>query len=540
MNPRYRRLATLALVPAVAAGVCLLVLANLAVSYSIDRVGGGVTIVYASVNPSIPSFLVGLPKPKIYVTDAAGRRVEGVIINLFAGLPNAEVRYLGSTAGNGGSAPLTPAILSRVRSAITPEWRSALNGLRGFKTALLAFVDVLVPAGGNALKVYSFVKTIPLNLWALYTGYRLTAVKIVVNTSAAKPLETLRPAKPAGGAGVAPKEVLGSRYSSILNNCVIRFCTKSGCEIYCSKWVLERAYAHLTDRLIPIVMVRWARGYDTLPEYMLSAALAFRFSANTLDWLKIYASAKIVGEPHTLMLQWEFFKNNFYISYARTFINKRWLKSSVSNPGAVLFRDDAIVAIGTYGSVLLGMYRKYVASGFCGLGSCSKYRPTDVTANITILDLNLRKSGGEWVGKCNYTIDDNLSDGKGLQSLWALAMRHSRPAGLEVGKGNVGYTYVVIHSSGIDLGIDVGDLAALAGGSPTKALRWLKDFPVYVGVEWESGININGAIIVAAATASSELYMFMTNYTCKDRVCVGSECLPLKTAYYDIAIRPPS
>jgi len=365
-----------------------------------------------------------LPKPRIYVTDLAGRSIVGIVVNVFGGMPGARLTYLGRVAGNGNSASLTSNIMRKVGTDILPKWRSTLGSTQGVKTALLTFIDVLIPAKNGEFEVYSFVRTIPINLGLLSRGYRIVSIKVTVDTAAVEPAEVISAGNVSTGAnaGKVPKaalNTLNTEGAEIGKKCETLFCGRFTCVCYCSKWVLERTYAHIEDKLIPpIVMARWARKYHTAPQAMLLADLAFAFNDTVMNWFRIYASVKIAGSPHVTLLQWESFTNRFDFSYAKAFFNSRWVNRAPS------FRDDAIVTIGFIGSATLGEFRKYEAYCYCGLtnSECSSndYRATDVTANITIMDISLRKSGDEWVGTYGYLIDNNLNDGKGLQKLWAL------------------------------------------------------------------------------------------------------------------------
>jgi len=542
---RTRELAVIVLVFAVLVGASVALLSSSLISYSIDEIRGeGVTVKYASVNPAIPSFIVRLPGPRIYVTDLAGRKIAGIIVNIFAGMPRARITYLGRVAGDGSSATLTPNILRKVRTSIMPEWRSALGNIQGFKTALLTFIDVLVPTKSNKFEVYSFVKTVPVNLGLLDAGYRIMTIKIVVNTAVAKPTEVVG-ANNAGtctnvrGTTKAVSPAIKTEGTEIQEGCEKIFCGKLTCTCYCSKWVLERTYAHIENKLIPIMMARWAQKYYTTPQAMFLADLAFAFNDTVMNWFKIYASAKIAGSPHVTLLQWESFTNKFDFSYAKAFFNSRWTSRGPS------FKDDAIVAIGFVGSATLGEFRKYEASCYCGITnsecSSSDYRATSVTANITVMDISLRKSGDKWVGTYGYLIDDNLNDGKGLQKLWALVMGHSKSLSLKTGTGEVRYFYTGSKTSEIDMGVDVGDIVTwfITEGT-AKTPAWVKDFPLDAGIDWGMRETINGAIFLHAISYYSDYYVFLSTYKSRDKVYLGNDEVPIKLMYFDIDIYPPS
>ena len=545
MRGRTRGLAVAVLVLTVLVSAsATTLLSGTLITYSTDKYPSeGITVKYTSSNPAIPSYIIGSPEPRVRVVDLAGRSIAGVVVNVFAGMPGARIAYLGRVAGDGGSAVLTPSILRRIRTYLIPTWRSVLGSVQGFKDSLLIFIDVLTPAKGGGFKVYSFVRTVPINLGLLSSGFKVMSIEVTVNTSAVKPVEVLgtgnlsvRPATVRAGGAVSTVKTEGMEVGK---KCVTLFCGELTCTCYCSKWVLERTYAHIENKLIPVVMARWARKYYTAPQAMFFTTLAFGFNDTVMNWFKIYASAKIAGSPHVALLQWESFTNKFDFSYAKTFFNSRWVSREPN------FKDDAVVAIGFTGSATLGEFRKYEAYCYCGLTkpecSDSDYRATNVTANITVMDISVRKSGGRWVGTYGYLIDDDLSDGKGLQGLWGLVMRHSKPAGMKAGVGGVWYLYMGSKTSEIDMGIDVGDVAAwfITGGA-AKVASWIRDFPLDVGIDWGVKEVVNGAIFLNSISYYSNYSMFLTTYESRDKVYLGNEGVPLRLMYFDIDLYPPS
>ncbi len=530
---------------AVLVGVSVALLSNLLISYSIDKFPReGITVKYASVNPAVPLFVIRLPEPRIYVTDLAGKGIAGIVVNVFAGMPRARITYLGRVAGNGNSAALTPNVLGKVRTDVLPEWRSALGSTKGVKTALLTFIDVLIPLGNGKFGVYSFVKTVPINLGLISTGYRIASIRVAVDTALVKPAEVITASNVSTGtnAGEAPKAAFGTVKTEgmeVGKKCETLLCGKLTCVCYCSKWVLERTYAHIEDKLIPIVMARWAQKYYAAPQAVFLADMAFAFNDTVMNWFRIYASAKITGSPHVTLLQWESFTNKFDFNYAKAFFNSRWVNRAPS------FKDDAIVAIGFKGSAMLGEFRKYEAYCYCGLTSseCSSsdYRATDVTANITVMDISLRKSDGRWTGTYGYLIDDNLNDGRGLQRLWALVMEHSKPLSLKAGTGEVRYFYTGSKTSEIDMGIDVGDVVAwFITEGVAKALTWVKNIPLDAGIDWGAKETINGAVFLHVISYYPNMSVILTTYGSRDKVYIGNDEVPLKLMYFDVDIYPSS
>ncbi len=532
MARRVRRLAVALLVLAALIGTSTALLSNLIVSYSTDELPGeGVTVKYVSVNPAVPSFIVRLPEPRIHVTDLAGKRIAGIIVNVFAGMPRARVKYLGRVAGRGDSAALTPTVLGRFRASVVPEWRSALGSTRGFKAALLTFIDVLIPAGRNSFKVYSFVKTVPVNLGLISAGYRIASIDVTVNTAAVKPTEVLNMSR-VKTTSTAPisRQGLSAEGPS---DC-ISFCADLACSCFCTEWRLEKTYAHIENKLIPIVAVKISRGYYTTPQTVSMVFESFSFKDTEVSWFKLYAAAKITGNPHVELMDWESYtKFNFF--YSKAFYNSRWINEKPS------FRDDAIVAIGFAGSATLGEFRKYEATCECSFCSESDYHPTDTTANITFIDISAKYTGSTWeAASYGYIIDDVLGDGNGFEKFWNLMISHSEIADSKSGTGEVRYQFQGYINNEVDMGVDVVGL--LSFFVEESASKLAKHFPVDAGIGWGVGEKIvnNVEIYVQNHYEYNNYYMFLTNYECKDKVFIGNDEVQLKLMYFNINVYPPS
>ena len=531
-----RRLLVTVLTPAIAAGILIALLNNLAVSYSIDVSPSGVSVKYVRVNPLVPHFMVRVPKPRIRVTDAAGKQIAGVIVNIFAGLPQASVTYLGSVSGERGSALLPPEILSKVRHLLTLKWRSALGSVSGFKTSLLAFIDVLVPAGKGAFRVYSFVKAIPVNLWMLAQGYRIAAIKVTVNTAEVKPtvvkLSSPAPLGKGGGEGAVSGGV-ESTYSEVGSSCYLVRVLKGTLVYYCSKWVLEKTYAHITNKLIPIVMAR----ISAFPQALGSISMFFHFSDSTLSWFKIYMSVKVWGSAHVTLQPWQLFKDNFNFGYSMVFANSMWSSDKPS------FKGNAILGIGFYGSAFLGEFRRYEAIRYCTYGECvGAYHPTSVTANITLFDINAVKEGGTWKGRYGYVVVNNPSMNAGLGRFWELMMSHST-AGVKVcGRSYAQYYYDGINGNGVDMGVDLLDFLALF--MPHDEFSKVSEgFPLDVGISWGCKNTLKSAILIFAKTYFGNYfknyYVLLRGRVLNGVLYVGSSPVKLEAMYFNIYAYPP-
>ena len=507
----------------------------------------GVEVKYLPPNPPLWRFFAGLPQPKIVVIDASGKQIAGVIINFYAPKPRAELMYIGSLASRGSAIALPLSFTQILENRLAPAWKRVLGSVEGFRVGIIAFIDVLTPSK-KGFNVYTFVKSIPIRLDYVAKGYRIASITIRIDTSKAKPVEVIEKSKAMKIASTCRKSSylknielrnLASTPSEIGKNCVVLFCGFLTCTCYCSKWVLEKTYAHIENALIPVVMARWAKKSGSEPQAISVVSLGFTFSESSLSWLRIYASVKVPGSNEVHMLEWKSFEGGFDFRYGMTFYNKRhspWAASLRSS-----FLDDAIVAVGFYGSATLAEFRKYEAYCFCGLlkdeCSASDYKPTDVTANMTIMDINVKKENGVWVGEYDFEVDDVLGDGKGLEVYWNLAMEHAEPIRVV---GNVRHLYYELPSVKVkesEMGIDIADLILffLKGKGVSKVI---KDFPIDAGIEWESKTTSVSTATIFVDAPFGRHYVAATIYESRDKVFINGKNVPLELAYFDVGVYP--
>ncbi len=505
----------------------------------------GVDIAYVKIQ----SMSIGSIKPKIIIRCSNCKRFIGVIINAFIAAPNANVLSLGNFGGLGNEIVIPERIIEYIRSHVIPLWYRELGGLKGIKVALLVLIDVVVPRSSRVFEVYSFVKTVPTNLWLLKNGYTIGSISITVDTSRVKPIEIIDLNKVRAIAKASKCESTSRKQLSniiklanteIDNGCIPLFCGIVSCPCYCSKWVLEKEYAHIKNHLIPVVMARWVKGYV---QAIYTAHLSFTFNDTKINSFRIYAAIKIAGFSGIAMHEWKSI-SGLYFDYGKIFHNVRW------DPHArTTFKDDAIVAIGFNGSAMLGEFRKYEAYCFCGLISdrCSDsdYYPTDTTANITIMDIKLRKgSDGYWRGYYSKSIDDIIGDGKGLESLWKLMMEHSKVIGYKEGINEVRKSISGTKIDLIDVGISIRDIVLwIVSKGELRVPSWAKEFPSDVGIDCVQGDIVTSHIEIQADTAkpssaNTNYDLYLVYYGSKDKVYIGNKEISLKFACFDLTIHP--
>lgn len=532
MTRRTRGLVVTLLVLAALVGASTALLSNLLISYSVDELPReGITVRYALVNPAVPSFIIGLPRPTVTVVDEGGKPIAGVLISMYAALPKAKVVFLGRISGRGNALELRSGLVTSLRERIVPAWRSVLGGVEGFRASVLAFIDVLVPLENNRFEVYSFVKTIPINLGLLSRGYNIASIKVTVNTAIVKPNEVLDLSK----VRATPTVYVGQRNLSTEgpSDCM-QFCADGVCSCFCTEWRLEKTYAHIEDKIIPIVTIRVPQKYYTTPQAVSTIYESFAFKDSEVSWFRLYAAARVTGDPHAELMDWESYtKFNFF--YSKIFYNSRWLSDKPS------FRDDVIVAIGLKASATLGEFRKYEATCECSFCSDSDYHPTDTTANITFIDISAKYTGSGWEATSyGYIIDDSLGDGKGLERFWNLMTSHSEVGDVRSGAGEARYQFQGYVNREVDMGVDVVDLLSLfIGGGVSKLAKY---FPVNAGIGWGNGEKTSNIIEIYVKNyyKYSDYYIFLTNYVCKDKVFIGDEGVRLKLMHFDADIYPPS
>jgi len=529
-----RRLAVATVIIALLAATSLWVMRGALVTYSVDSFPReGVTVKYMLVNPSMPAFLAGLPRPTLTVVDEGGRRVAGVLISMYSALPKAKLAFLGRLSGRGNALELGTGLITGLRDRVVPAWRPVLGGVEGFRASVLAFIDVLVPAGSGRFDVYSFVKTIPINLGLVSAGYGIASIRVTVNTAAVKPTEVLDLSKVevrVASAGSWSQHSLGAEEAG---DC-LSICADAICVCYCTAWKLEKTYVHVEDKLMPIVMVRVPQKYYTTPQAVSTIYESFSFSDREVSWFKVFAAAKVTGNPHVELMDWESYtKFNFF--YSKTFYNSRWINDKPS------FRNDAIVAIGLKGSATLGEFRRYEAVCECSFCSDSDYHPTDTTANLTLIDISARYTGDGWEASgYGYVIDDTLGDGKGLEKLWNLMVTHSEIADSKGGANEVRYEFQGYANNEVDMGVDVLDLLSFFVGGKVGELA--KYFPVNAGIGWGTSEEVSNhvEIYVKNYYECSGYYIFLTSYVSKDKVFLNGDGVKLKLMYFNADIYPPA
>ncbi len=508
----------------------------------------GVEVKYLPPNPPLWRFFAGLPQPKIVVIDASGKQIAGVIINFYAPKPRAELMYIGSLASRGSAIALPLSFTQILENRLAPAWKRVLGSVEGFRVGIIAFIDVLTPSK-KGFNVYTFVKSIPIRLDYVAKGYRIASITIRIDTSKAKPVEVIEKSKAMKIASTCRKSSylknielrnLASTPSEIGKNCVVLFCGFLTCTCYCSKWVLEKTYAHIENALIPVVMARWARKYYTTPQAVGYVYLLFNFSEDTVKWFRVYASVKMSGSGKVYMIEWQSYHKDFDFSFAQGFPNGRWWPSNDKS----VFHDDAIVAIGFRGSATLAEFRKYEAYCYCGLlkneCSASDYKPTDVTANMTIMDINTKKENGVWKGEYDFEVDDVLGDGKGLEVLWNLAISHAEQMGVISSKGELDYNYAGLSKSEIDMGIDIVDLVLMFLKAKGMSSNAISDFPINVGLSWGEEITRKDIIVLHVKSIYNDYYIFATMFKSKDKVYINNQNIPTRLMYFDIDVYPPS
>ena len=528
-----RRVTVVLLVLAALVGACAALLSVFMVRYSVDELSGeGVVVRYVSVNPAVPPYLVRLPRPTLVVVDEGGKHIAGVSVSLYAGLPGARAAFLGRLSGRGGVVVLRQGLAAGLRERVMPAWRSVLGGVEGFKAGVLAFIDVLTPAGGGRFEVYSFVKTIPVNLGLLSRGYSIASIKVTVNTAVVKPAEVLNlSGVKAVEGGLTGGHALSAGEGS--GGC-IPLRADGVYAYYCVAWRLEKTYAHIENKVVPIVAVRVPRKYYTAPQAVSTIFESFAFKDTGVSWFRVYAAAKIAGDPHVELMEWESYTKLDFL-YSKAFYNSRWLSDRPS------FRDDAIVAIGLKASAALDEFRKYEA--VCGRSPCSDsgYRPTGVTANITLIDIPAKYSRGRWVSTgYGYVIDDSLGDGRGMERFWKLMTAHSEVVDSGGGAGEARYQFQSYKERDVDMGVDVVDLlSALAGIDAGKLAKY---FPVSAGFGWGDGEKSSNVVEIYVKNyyVYSNYYVFLTNYVCRYKAFLGDDGVQLKLMYFDADIYPPS
>ena len=420
-----------------------------------------------------------LSKPSISVEDENGKSYP-MVINIYTALPNARLFYVGRVSGQ-GVAYLSKHVMDNFKRC-GKEWISKRGGIKYFKAGTLLCIDILVKINSTAYKVYSILKSVPLSLELISKGYKPNIkIKIDLNKDKSTRIINLNKTK-------KPKEQkTQSNNNEIDEGCVILQCGEVFCHCYCSKWVLEKTHYTFQHKLVPIIMA--AALYDYYPPppepiYIDLIYLYYKYTYTRNEWFKVFASAKITSlDKPELLLYNTYNKHEF--EYGRNIYNSEFINATPS------FKNDTIVAIGIYGSGLAGTYRKYEATGICGLIDDDDYTATDVTANITVFDIDAKYKNGIWTAEANLTKDDKINGEGWLEKYWYYLAANSELYETKIGTNTITYTYEGYRDKEVDLAIGlIGLMAAFLTETP----EWADYFPFDVGIGWgthetESAIN---------------------------------------------------
>jgi len=489
--------------------------------------GEGVTVTYIRN----PAFLAS-NLPLIRVEDLSGGRIDAVIINLFAVMPNAKVRFIGS-AGSSGSTLLIPRqVITKFTEEAIPAWRNKLGSIKGFKTSLLAFINIIRKTSSGNYVTYPYVTTIPLNPSILSKGYTLNSITITLNTKSVKP-SVIKPANlpRVANTNVAVRPKTNLNLQSTLNtlgpNCVLVYGRPENF-VYCVEWRLEKEYAHLEDTLIPVMALRIPYGYYTDPRAIFNTYLSFDFQESTSAYFKLYAGIKL---SNALQVSYESVETleDFSFTYDKEFFNSRWTAEKPS------FTDDALIIVGFKGSATLGLFREYEALCNSGSRQCPEddYVPTDTTANITLMDIDVMYDGQHWVATTyDYNIDDTVGNGKGWDQFWSFAMEHAQPEGTSAGVGEATYRYLGNTNNEVYIAIDIADLIAMLVKNPKLS----SCFPVNAGISLgakSTSIEI-AKVHVLNENQYLDYYIYIDSYKSRDEVYIDGTHTHLKLMLFDV------
>lgn len=486
--------------------------------------GEGVTVTYVRNPPFLSSRL-----PLLRVKDLSGHRIDGVIINLFAVMPNARVRYVGSAGNLGNTLILPQRYVVKFTKEIIPAWRGKLGSIEGFETSLIAFINIIRKTGSGDYVSYPYVTTIPLNPSALSKGYTMNSITITINTKSIKPTRikvTNTPKPISTNATTRPQTSLNlSPQNTIGPNCVPLHGRPENF-VYCVEWRLEKEYAHLENTLIPIIALRIPYGYYTDPQAVFEISLSFNFQERTSAYFKVYAGIKL---SNAFQISYESVETleDFSFTYYKHFFNSRWSREKPS------FTDDATIVVGFKGSATLGLFREYDA--FCENDEpwCPEedYVPTDTTANATLMDINVRYDGQRWTAPYSYSIDDVVGDGAGWDKYWDLTKEHAQPGETASGTGEATYFYSSSANTENYVGVDIADLVAMIVKDP----KLPSYFPVDAGIGFGVKEAHTETIIadVCNEVKYSDYFVSLTSYVSRDEVCIDGTYAHLKLMLFD-------
>jgi len=465
-------------------------------------------------------------QPSIRVKDSKIGPVK-FIINMYAGLPKAKLSYLGRIAGE-GSAKITNRIM-KVLNETAKEWIKHLKSIKEFRVGTLLFIDIPVKVNETTYLVYSVIRTVPLNLELIRKGYK-PVIDVEVDLSKHKPTRVIRLNKLKIMCSSCLLKNKTKAFNVIDEGCIVLTCSEGACVCLCTKWVSEKIYGSFEDNFIPVMMVRSIYKYWTEPQTIFEAHLMFSYSDKEVSWFKIFIAFKITGQSIVELREWHAY-TKFKFFYSKSFYNNRYTSQQPS------FRDDMIVAIGFKGSGSVGLYRRY--DSICDCYDCS-YEPTDITANITVFDINTQWNGEQYEAEYSYMIDDNPIDNSGfLEKYWKLAISHAELSEVKTGMGENRYLYNGDKYKGVDLALDITDIIlSLMTGNPT----WAEYVPIYGGIGWSYSEQISQVMYTYLNLWSDydDYYVFFNVYRTKDKVYADDQETYLKFIYIDVDVYPPS
>ena len=246
------------------------------------------------------------------------------------------------------------------------------------------------------------------------------------------------------------------------------------------------------------------------PIYIHDVTLLFKYTDTTNEWLKTYISAKIVGLNNPELILYNIYVKH-ELMYRTTLYNSEFEDYIDENH---TFTNDFIAGVGVYGSGLVGTYRKYEATGICGLISDNDYTATDVTANMTVFDIDAKYENGRWTADTDYELDKNIDNQGLLEKYWNYLSMNSEYNSTEVSDNYFTYIYDGYSDKEVDLSIGLLELVV---SFLTETLSWTEYFPFDVALGWgakegESAIN---ELLVNTPTALETFTTYLKIYETK-------------------------
>ncbi len=358
---------------------------------------------------SPPPISIGPTLPSIEVTDSSGRPLKAVV-NIYGIEPGARLTYIGGSGGT-GVLRLNPSEFSKLKDVMN-EWRS--RGLfKGYRDGFIFFIDAVDDKG----RLYTAIKVIPINVDKVLQGL-IPDVKITLNLQAMKPVKNMKLEKITKITTIKQSSKAGaeSAPSEILTNCEDIYGGQGVGSSYCTTWKVEELYGYRENTFIPLITVK----SDSLTAWRMFEIITLYELANiNSEWVGLtvvgtvstnngvtYESPKVLGYSFQIDSK----VTNFEIFNEEDFHNTRWIYQPIG------FSDNVIVSIGTYGSLMIGKFRKYVKeceSGFCDI---TPWQPTSEVAYISFSNINLSydPSANKYVAPSAYMVDDEPGDGNGF------------------------------------------------------------------------------------------------------------------------------